>query len=958
MKRQDKNTKQQNTAKMAMTQNASDDRKGQIAVFIILAMVMLFVIIGLVAISVLQSKDSTKPPVQRAGSFEAVISDITTYIQACIAKDAEPTVYSIAKHGGRLDPSGNIYHNGTRLNALCINGNNKEGCVSTLTTKAGMEEEIKQAVMTKIADCLNIQPQFSSTGASITTGSAGLNVSITIDAVYLTLTYPINVKIGPNERDIDTFTTQVDAPLGRLFGTALDIANEIGKTGFFDKDQYTANHDTSILIEAHRPYPHTVYQLRRHDPRLGQDFLFQFAIGGTKTAGREPLYLAQKYGCCFANDNTCHMNAPQTECVRIGKYEPIGCGCPANAAPVVEGCCARPDNTCGVTTPDECASPNRFYENDLLCSQVPGCTSLDCPQTYSMASRTISAGPRRNGESWCVYEGRVGNGNDLVGSRHYVHSCVRGREYVEPCRDFREELCAEERRSTIGGATIAHAACRINRFADCTVQQDGGACLDSSVRDCEWMPNVYGSVPAYNRVKCIPAVAPGLPHYDGIGQGVCKEVSDDNPPKKRKRTWNHQVCWACLRAGDCGPKSNFMDVLTLGGFFTPDGSVEPGKLLPAGSTRQQYPGLPLIIGNQKISPGVLARPDIISNPSGGGSHATCSLWQVPGFGDCAECNKNPYWRPCTEYRCRSIGANCKWTEVAGIGTCAATSILPPGFGAPKVQITSSNPSTPKIGGNAETDTYHLIGAIKPHEPWRLTLESDQPVRCRITPVPKNWRAVRIDPWGGNCPVPGLPDLCFWLPTVYFSDGQLGKKHDMTIRFPSKDLLIEGIDPETVSKAGPLIDVMKSKLSAPIFLYIRCENEAGVESKELEINVPHASGTPKAAPNIIEIKPPEKEYLPGEATGGTTKQILLYTDRPFDECFVTPQDKAQLKLSCGATEEEDIQYGAFRPAGSYECAGSSLTLNAPRYTFQCINSEGQGLPSIYEPGRQSTSTPTI
>ena len=98
-----------------------------------------------------------------------------------------------------------------------------------------------------------------------------------------------------------------------------------------------------------------------------------------------------------------------------------------------------------------------------------------------------------------------------------------------------EELCTEERRSTPGGAVIAHATCRINRFADCTRQQDAGNCLDTNVRDCEWMPGVYGSTPTYPRYAlCIPTVAPGLPFWDGTGQGICKEANNENTAAPKK----------------------------------------------------------------------------------------------------------------------------------------------------------------------------------------------------------------------------------------------------------------------------------------------------------------------------------------------------------------------------------------------------------------------------------------
>ena len=43
---------------------------------------------------------------------------------------------------------------------------------------------------------------------------------------------------------------------------------------------------------------------------------------------------------------------------------------------------------------------------------------------------------RENGESWCEYEGKTGEGKDLVGSRQYVHKCLNGREIIDYGTDY------------------------------------------------------------------------------------------------------------------------------------------------------------------------------------------------------------------------------------------------------------------------------------------------------------------------------------------------------------------------------------------------------------------------------------------------------------------------------------------------------------------------------------------
>jgi len=85
------------------------------------------------------------------------------------------------------------------------------------------------------------------------------------------------------------------------------------------------------------------------------------------------------------------------------------------------------------------------------------CKSINCE--VEINGRKVR---KRNGESWCEYEGTIGDGRDVVGSRHVRHICFMGEERVEPCQDYRNEICVE---SEVEGFT--EAACRINNWRSC-----------------------------------------------------------------------------------------------------------------------------------------------------------------------------------------------------------------------------------------------------------------------------------------------------------------------------------------------------------------------------------------------------------------------------------------------------------------------------------------------------------
>lgn len=72
----------------------------------------------------------------------------------------------------------------------------------------------------------------------------------------------------------------------------------------------------------------------------------------------------------------------------------------------------------------------------------------------------------KNGESWCLFDGKIGNGRDVVGSRYFKRVCRNGEVVTDACADYRNEICIQSKR-TIDGYNFKSAECRINRWNEC-----------------------------------------------------------------------------------------------------------------------------------------------------------------------------------------------------------------------------------------------------------------------------------------------------------------------------------------------------------------------------------------------------------------------------------------------------------------------------------------------------------
>jgi hypothetical protein len=230
------------------------------------------------------------------------------------------------------------------------------------------------------------------------------------------------------------------------------------------------------------------------------------------------------------------------------------------------------------------------------------CKDLNCYDTSN-------GNDYKNGESWCIYQSPIGDGEDTVGSRHYRHICMHGEEIIEPCADFRNEVCFQDRFDTAHG-NFNEAACRPNRWADCIDQTEQDDCENTDKRDCYWVKGVHydGSNSKTSKDQnadanladedpekenfgilqgegiCLPGYPPGLEFWqesnadsicglansrqtvhfteDFFGNKECDENCDVLEGK-----WVQNMNKVCTSLGDCG---NFENLV---GMYTDDGIV-------------------------------------------------------------------------------------------------------------------------------------------------------------------------------------------------------------------------------------------------------------------------------------------------------------------------------------------------------------------------------------------------
>ena len=270
---------------------------------------------------------------------------------------------------------------------------------------------------------------------------------------------------------------------------------------------------------------------------------------------------------------------------------------------------------------------------------------------------------RTNGESWCVYDGKVGNGNDVVGSRHFRELCVNGEIQTEPCADYRKEICVET-----GG------------FGSEILSGNGllGGLTGNAIGD------IFGGDLGGELTGGLGGGSSGLLNGNFQGFGSFSSLSQ-NPDQSgafcRPNMWEDcsgRNIATCSQNPDCTPKVVYIDEDF---YFT---ACVPQY--PPGNEFGQGGAITSAVGSElggNLGGGALGD---VGNLGSGGSESICDAGtktcvvvyekKCPGGWECVkncECEKIQFTQQMNNY-CRTLGDCGAYTNIAGKTTDGGYSI--------------------------------------------------------------------------------------------------------------------------------------------------------------------------------------------------------------------------------------------------------------------------------------------
>src|SRR3989339_462201 len=482
---------------------------------------------------------------------------------------------------------------------------------------------------------------------------------------------------------------------------------------------------------------------------------------------------------------------------------------------------------------------------------------------------------RQNGESWCVYDSYIGDGKDTVGSRHWKRLCTDGEIDVEPCADYRAELCAQkvtEVEMPEGGKkSLTVAKCVINEGLNCIFDYNDpkdaektAKCLKNT--DC-MINHVY--VSEYFQFDfCTARYPKGFRGPQGEAGGE-EEIN----------TYRHKYT------------NGYSGEVNIWGTNPDDGWIANWN----GHVEIKW--LSKTFGMDDYDAYMWSQLTTVI------IEFHCNPWKAPLGGiNCEKCNGD-LLKPCSKYRCDSLGQACMLSNLSvEFPLCLSADAndgKPPVISPLNVSKGYKFMEETANGVKIRTEDGKCIPEFTT---VKFSLKTDKFAQCKYS---LNRTKDYTD-----------MDLSFAETTAFT------KNHTTSFMMPSYDSLINELDPE--------VEFSRDKF-ANFDMFVRCQDGYGnVNKVEYVVNLCVNDGPDKTAPWITRVIPENGKTL---RFNTTSSPVTVYVNEPANCRYDTIANKKYENMTYNMTCQTELSQVSL---GGWPCFANltNLSLGNNNFYFKC------------------------
>lgn len=225
------------------------DKRGQVAIFIIIAIVIVGVFLWLVV--------RPRLPTSLGG---AEINP-SAYLRDCLRSELPPIIETLSAQGGSMVPDSYALYEGGRVQYLCYTAEDYKPCiVQQPLLVSHVADEIKRQIEPKARACMDtLIARYERQGYTVQTAPRTVNVSIIPDSIDVIFTAPLTVA-KESSQTFRQFTIKESSEMYDLLMTATSIV-EFESTLGDSETTYYMQFYPDLKIEKLKKDADTIYTL-------------------------------------------------------------------------------------------------------------------------------------------------------------------------------------------------------------------------------------------------------------------------------------------------------------------------------------------------------------------------------------------------------------------------------------------------------------------------------------------------------------------------------------------------------------------------------------------------------------------------------------------------------------------------------------------------------------------------
>jgi len=231
-----------------MKSDVFNARRGQVTIFVILAIVVIAVIIVMFAFPQVNVFSSSVNP--------------GAYLKSCIEPEINKIKNTLSVQGGYSSPTNYAMYKDLKLQYLCYTSEFYKPCMiqQPLLVKH-VQDEMKRYIEPRAKQCLeDLKDQYERKGYEVRSGTSAINVSVVSEKIIVDFIAPLTIS-KEETQTFQKFAVSVDSSWYNLLITSINILQYESIYGDSETGLYISYYPNLKIEKTRRDDGSTIYQL-------------------------------------------------------------------------------------------------------------------------------------------------------------------------------------------------------------------------------------------------------------------------------------------------------------------------------------------------------------------------------------------------------------------------------------------------------------------------------------------------------------------------------------------------------------------------------------------------------------------------------------------------------------------------------------------------------------------------